>query len=68
MLVVRGAVKDYDWGVVDGLVQWSGEATGQQSCGSGFTRVVRRRSSTTQDGPWAGTLPITSISRPSRCW
>jgi mannose-6-phosphate isomerase len=29
MLVVRGAVKDYDWGVVDGLVQWSGEATGQ---------------------------------------
>jgi mannose-6-phosphate isomerase len=28
MLVVRGAVKDYDWGVVDGLVDWSGESTG----------------------------------------
>lgn len=29
MLVVRGGVKDYDWGVADGLVEWSGEATGQ---------------------------------------
>ena len=28
MLVVRGAVKDYDWGVVDGLAAWSGAATG----------------------------------------
>ncbi|MBK9737987.1 MAG: mannose-6-phosphate isomerase, class I [Actinobacteria bacterium] len=28
MLIVRGAVKDYDWGVVDGLQKWSGEATG----------------------------------------
>lgn len=28
MLIVRGAVKDYDWGIVDGLQQWSGEATG----------------------------------------
>jgi mannose-6-phosphate isomerase len=28
MLIVRGAVKDYDWGVVDGLVAWSGETTG----------------------------------------
>jgi len=28
MLIVRGAVKDYDWGIVDGLVQWSGAATG----------------------------------------
>ena len=28
MLIVRGAVKDYDWGIVDGLVQWSGSATG----------------------------------------
>ena len=23
MLIVRGAVKDYDWGIVDGLVPWS---------------------------------------------
>ena len=28
MLVVRGAVKDYDWGIVDGLASWSGVATG----------------------------------------
>jgi mannose-6-phosphate isomerase len=28
MLIVRGAVKDYDWGIVDGLQAWSGEATG----------------------------------------
>jgi mannose-6-phosphate isomerase len=28
MLVVRGAVKDYDWGIVDGLAAWSGTATG----------------------------------------
>ncbi len=28
MLVVRGAVKDYDWGIVDGLAAWSGSATG----------------------------------------
>ena len=28
MLIVRGAVKDYDWGVVDGLQAWSGLATG----------------------------------------
>ena len=27
MLIVRGAVKDYDWGIVDGLAPWS-EATG----------------------------------------
>lgn len=28
MLVIRGAVKDYDWGIVDGLVDWTGTATG----------------------------------------
>jgi mannose-6-phosphate isomerase len=28
MIVVRGAVKDYDWGIVDGLVPWSGGPTG----------------------------------------
>ena len=28
MLIVRGAIKDYDWGVVDGLEPWSGQATG----------------------------------------
>ena len=29
MLIARGAVKDYDWGIVDGLQAWSGEATGE---------------------------------------
>ena len=28
MHVIRGAVKDYDWGIVDGLAPWSGERTG----------------------------------------
>lgn len=28
MLIVRGAIKDYDWGIVDGLEPWSGQATG----------------------------------------
>jgi mannose-6-phosphate isomerase len=28
MLVVRGAIKDYDWGMVDGLEPWSGQRTG----------------------------------------
>lgn len=28
MLIVRGAIKDYDWGVIDGLQPWSGHATG----------------------------------------
>lgn len=28
MLVIRGAVKDYDWGIVDGLVDWTGTSTG----------------------------------------
>ncbi len=27
-LVVRGAIKDYDWGIIDGLATWSGEITG----------------------------------------
>ncbi len=27
-LVVRGALKDYDWGVVDGLAAWAGAVTG----------------------------------------
>ena len=27
-LVVRGAIKDYDWGIVDGLAHWAGGATG----------------------------------------
>ncbi len=28
MLIVRGAIKEYDWGIVDGLQPWSGQATG----------------------------------------
>ena len=28
MLVVRGAIKDYDWGITDGLAPWAGEHTG----------------------------------------
>jgi mannose-6-phosphate isomerase len=28
VLIVRGAIKDYDWGVVDGLQAWSGQVTG----------------------------------------
>lgn len=28
MLIVRGSIKDYDWGIVDGLEPWSGQATG----------------------------------------
>ncbi len=28
MLVVSGAAKDYDWGIVDGLAAWTGTATG----------------------------------------
>jgi mannose-6-phosphate isomerase len=28
VLIVRGAIKDYDWGVVDGLQPWTGQATG----------------------------------------
>lgn len=28
MLVVRGAVKDYDWGIVDGLQTWCGSCEG----------------------------------------
>ena len=28
MLVVRGAVKDYDWGITDGLAPWAGEHAG----------------------------------------
>lgn len=27
-LVVRGAIKDYDWGIIDGLARWSDGATG----------------------------------------
>lgn len=27
MLLVRGVVKDYDWGIVDGLVPWTGQPT-----------------------------------------
>jgi len=29
MLVIRGAVKDYDWGIVDGLAAWAGAASGK---------------------------------------
>ena len=29
MLVIRGAVKDYDWGIVDGLAAWAGAASGR---------------------------------------
>ena len=28
MLIVRGAIKDYDWGIIDGLQPWSGLSTG----------------------------------------
>jgi mannose-6-phosphate isomerase len=28
MLIVRGSIKDYDWGIIDGLEPWSGQATG----------------------------------------
>lgn len=31
MLVVRGAIKDYDWGVVDGLAPWSESTGGPQA-------------------------------------
>lgn len=31
MLIVRGAVKDYDWGIVDGLAPWSGATGGPQA-------------------------------------
>lgn len=31
MLVVRGVVKDYDWGIVDGLVRWAGATGGPQA-------------------------------------
>lgn len=31
MLIVRGAIKDYDWGVVDGLAPWSGATGGPQA-------------------------------------
>jgi mannose-6-phosphate isomerase len=29
MLIVRGAIKDYDWGIVDGLQRWSNQTTGR---------------------------------------
>jgi mannose-6-phosphate isomerase len=28
MLIVRGAIKDYDWGIVDGLQKWCNRTTG----------------------------------------
>ena len=31
MLIVRGAVKDYDWGIVDGLAPWSDASGGPQA-------------------------------------
>lgn len=31
MLIVRGAVKDYDWGIVDGLAPWSEMTGGPQA-------------------------------------
>lgn len=31
MLIVRGAIKDYDWGVIDGLQEWSGATSGPQA-------------------------------------
>ncbi len=31
MLIVRGAVKDYDWGIVDGLAPWSETTGGPQA-------------------------------------
>lgn len=31
MLVVRGAVKHYDWGIVDGLVRWAGATASPQA-------------------------------------
>ena len=29
MLIIRGAVKDYDWGIVDGLAPWAGVTSGK---------------------------------------
>lgn len=29
MLIIRGSVKDYDWGIVDGLAPWAGVASGE---------------------------------------
>ncbi len=29
MIIVRGAVKDYDWGIVDGLQRWCSQASGE---------------------------------------
>lgn len=31
MLIVRGAIKDYDWGVLDGLARWAGPTGGPQA-------------------------------------
>lgn len=31
MLIVRGAIKDYDWGIVDGLQDWSAATGGPQA-------------------------------------
>lgn len=31
MLIVRGAIKDYDWGIIDGLAPWSGPTGGPQA-------------------------------------
>lgn len=31
MLIVRGAVKDYDWGIIDGLQTWSAATGGPQA-------------------------------------
>ena len=31
MLIVRGAIKDYDWGVIDGLAAWAGPTAGPQA-------------------------------------
>ncbi len=28
MLIIRGSIKNYDWGIVDGLTTWTGQETG----------------------------------------
>lgn len=55
MHVVRGHVKDYDWGVVDGLVPWCGDRTGRPQAElwfgahpSGPSPLLR------DDGAWTG--------------
>ena len=53
MHVVRGVLKDYAWGAVDGLARWSGTATGQPQAELWFG-AHPAGASTVVDGPDAG--------------